>query len=84
MKALNRLALKVIDVYRRGISPLKRPCCRFYPTCSAYAAEAFSTYRFFKALRLTLRRLLRCNPLCKGGYDPVPLPERFNNGGHTK
>lgn len=50
--------------------------CRFYPSCSAYALEAFQTYGFFKAFYLTIKRLLRCQPLCKGGVDPLPIPEK--------
>ncbi len=63
----------LIRLYQRYISPLKRsPCCRFTPTCSAYALEAFSKRGFFVGLFLTVWRVLRCNPFCKGGYDPVP------------
>ncbi|MCI8804612.1 MAG: membrane protein insertion efficiency factor YidD [Clostridiales bacterium] len=66
------ICLFVIKFYRKFISPLKRPCCRFYPTCSSYAYEAYSKYGFFKGTYLTVWRVLRCNPFCKGGYDPVP------------
>ena len=66
------ICLFVIKFYRKFISPLKRPCCRFYPTCSSYAYEAYSKYGFFKGNYLTVWRVLRCNPFCKGGYDPVP------------
>lgn len=60
------------------------PCCRFTPTCSAYAIEAFSEWGFFAGLGLTVYRILRCNPFCKGGYDPVPerkRRKRKNTGG---
>ena len=66
------ICLFVIKFYRKFISPLKRPCCRFYPTCSSYAYEDYSKYGFFKGTYLTVWRVLRCNPFCKGGYDPVP------------
>ncbi|MFR5906663.1 MAG: membrane protein insertion efficiency factor YidD, partial [[Ruminococcus] torques] len=58
--------------YQKHISPCKSPCCRFYPTCSSYALEAFEIHGFFKGLLLSVWRILRCNPFCKGGYDPVP------------
>ena len=66
------LFIALIKAYRKFISPLKRPCCRFTPTCSAYALKAFQTRGFFVGLILTVWRILRCNPFCRGGYDPVP------------
>ena len=62
----------LIGLYRKFISPLKPPCCRFTPTCSAYAIEAYTKRGFFVGTILTVWRLLRCNPFSKGGYDPVP------------
>ena len=62
----------LIGLYRKFISPLKPPCCRFTPTCSAYAIEAYKKRGFFIGSILTAWRLLRCNPFCRGGYDPVP------------
>ncbi len=62
----------LVSLYRKYISPLKPPCCRFTPTCSAYAIEAFEKRGFFMGLILTVYRILRCNPFSKGGYDPVP------------
>lgn len=62
----------LIRVYRKFISPLKVPCCRFTPTCSEYAMEALKRYGAVKGLYLSVRRILRCNPFFKGGYDPVP------------
>ena len=62
----------LIRLYQRFISPLKPQCCRFTPTCSQYACEAFMKRGFFVGLYLTVWRILRCNPFCKGGYDPVP------------
>ena len=58
--------------YRAYISPMRGPCCRYIPTCSQYALEALEKYGAFKGGFLALRRILRCHPLCKGGYDPVP------------
>ncbi|MGM9684305.1 MAG: membrane protein insertion efficiency factor YidD [Eubacteriales bacterium] len=63
----------LIRFYRKFISPLKRyPTCRFTPSCSAYALEAFMERGFFVGFGLTVWRILRCNPFCAGGYDPVP------------
>ena len=61
-----------IVFYQKFISPLKPPCCKFYPTCSQYALEAYEKYGFFKGTALSVWRILRCNPFSKGGYDPVP------------
>ena len=62
----------LIRLYKKFISPLKPPCCRFTPTCSAYAIEAFQKRGFFAGFILTVWRILRCNPFGRGGYDPVP------------
>jgi len=62
----------LIRLYQKFISPLKRPSCRFTPTCSAYAIEAFTKRGFFVGFILTVWRILRCNPFSRGGYDPVP------------
>ena len=62
----------LIRLYRKFISPIKPSCCRYTPTCSAYALEAFTNRAFFPALLLTVGRILRCNPFGSGGYDPVP------------
>ena len=72
---MKRLLLWLIRFYRRNISPLSPPCCRFIPTCSAYALEAIEKYGAFKGGFLALRRILRCNPFHRQKsieYDPVP------------
>ena len=69
---MKHIMIWLIGLYRQYISPLKRPCCRFTPTCSAYAIEAFEKRGFFVGFILTVWRILRCNPFSKGGYDPVP------------
>lgn len=69
----NKGLIKLIDFYQKGISPNQPPRCRFTPTCSQYAKECYQKFGFLKASYLTTKRLLRCNPLFKGGYDPVPL-----------
>ena len=71
---MKRLILAGIRFYRRDISPLRAPCCRFLPTCSEYALEAVEKYGALRGGALALRRLLRCHPFYRGGciYDPVP------------
>ncbi|HET7322266.1 MAG TPA: membrane protein insertion efficiency factor YidD [Longimicrobiaceae bacterium] len=69
---LKRAMIGAIRFYRKGISPLTPPSCRFTPTCSAYALEAIERYGPARGGWLALRRLLRCHPFGKGGYDPVP------------
>ncbi len=69
---MKRLLLAAIRFYRRRISPLRKPCCRYIPTCSEYALEAVEKYGPWKGSWLALKRLLRCHPFHKGGYDPVP------------
>ena len=70
---MKKLLLKMIEIYRHHISPYKGgACCRFIPTCSQYAYEAISKYGCIKGGLLAVWRILRCNPFCKGGYDPVP------------
>ena len=64
--------LGVIALYRKGISPLLGPNCRFHPTCSAYAEEAIVRHGPFLGTARALGRIARCHPLCEGGYDPVP------------
>ena len=61
-----------IQCYRAIISPVLPPACRFYPTCSQYAAEAVRKHGPFKGSALAAKRLLKCHPLHGGGYDPVP------------
>lgn len=69
------VALVLIAAYQKALSPLKRPCCRFYPTCSTYAREALQRHGFWRGGWLAIRRLLRCHPLHRGPlYDPVPDP----------
>ncbi len=62
----------LVRFYQYCISPLKPPCCRFTPTCSAYALQALRKYGPIKGGWLSLRRILRCHPWGGSGYDPVP------------
>ena len=77
---MKHICIALIRFYQKFLSPLKsKPCCRFYPTCSAYALEAFQKRGFFVGIILTVARIFRCNPFCAGGYDPVPLKGLHNN-----
>ena len=69
---MKKLLLKMIRFYRRHISPYKPACCRFTPTCSAYALQAFEKRGFVVGMILTVSRIFRCQPFCVGGWDPVP------------
>ncbi|MCX6160513.1 MAG: membrane protein insertion efficiency factor YidD [Ignavibacteriae bacterium] len=62
----------IIRLYQIAISPFFPPSCRFYPTCSVYFIEALKKRGFFTGIFLGIWRILRCNPLSKGGFDPVP------------
>ena len=66
------ILLFLIRCYRRFISPLFPPCCRFYPTCSTYVMQAIEKYGAAKGGWLALKRIIRCHPFNDGGYDPVP------------
>lgn len=61
----------LIKCYRKYLSPLLSPNCRFYPTCSQYALEAVEKYGFFKGGYLSIKRILKCHPFHPGGYDPL-------------
>ena len=70
---MKQLLIQLIRIYRKYISPLKgRPTCIYTPTCSQYAIEALEKYGVVKGTYLAVRRILRCHPFHKGGYDPVP------------
>ncbi len=68
---MKRAALSVLRGYKRWISPLLPPACRFVPTCSEYAMEAVEKHGVLGGLGRAVWRLLRCHPLSRGGYDPV-------------
>ncbi len=75
---MRKLAIRLIEWYQEG-SKDKNPTCRYHPTCSHYAKEAYQTHNFFYASALSTWRILRCNPLSKGGYDPVPKSKTERN-----
>lgn len=68
---MRTVAIHILRFYKLFISPLLPPACRFTPTCSEYAAEAIAKYGFWKGSWMGFRRLLRCQPFCAGGFDPV-------------
>ena len=69
----------LIKLYQKYLSPLKKPCCRFYPTCSAYAIEAIEKKGLIRGGLMSVWRVLRCNPFNKGGYDPVEKTEQYED-----
>ena len=69
---IDSLALGLLRLYKRAISPFLPPSCRFVPTCSEYGYEAIERHGVWLGSWLALRRLVRCHPFCPGGYDPVP------------
>ncbi len=68
---MKKILIHLIRLYQRYISPLKKPSCRFYPTCSQYALEAIEKKGALCGSWLALRRILKCHPFHEGGYDPV-------------
>lgn len=72
---LKKILLASIHAYRRWISPLLLPTCRYQPTCSAYAVEAIERFGPGQGSWLAVKRLCRCHPFHPGGFDPVPLKE---------
>ncbi|MDR1617382.1 MAG: membrane protein insertion efficiency factor YidD [Syntrophomonadaceae bacterium] len=68
---VKKAAIHLIKFYQL-FGFLKKPTCRFYPTCSHYSIEAIEKYGFIKGCWLTLKRISKCHPFHKGGYDPVP------------
>ena len=79
---MKRLALAAIRFYQGHVSPGMRPACRFQPTCSHYAYDAIESYGAMRGGVMSLWRILRCNPLNDGGYDP--MPERHRSEGPSR
>ena len=69
---MKKVCLLLIRFYRVFLSPLKPPSCRYIPTCSEYALIAIEKYGVLKGCWLAFKRIMRCHPFHKGGYDPVP------------
>jgi putative membrane protein insertion efficiency factor len=72
---MKKLLLALIRFYQRYITPHTPGCCRFRPTCSQYARVAIERFGAWRGGWMAIKRILRCNPFCKGGYDPVPEAE---------
>ena len=68
---IKRLPIVLIRLYQTCLSPLTASACRFTPSCSSYAIEAFETHGFLRGLALTVIRILKCHPFHPGGNDPV-------------
>ena len=66
------LFINLIKIYQRFVSPFFPSSCKFSPSCSKYGIEAISKYGVLKGSVLTIKRILKCNPWSKGGYDPIP------------
>jgi len=66
------MLIAIIRVYQKWVSPLLGNNCRFFPSCSQYAIEALRKYGVLKGVCYSLWRIVRCNPFCKGGFDPIP------------
>jgi uncharacterized protein len=71
MRKINQIICFPIKIYQYLISPLMQPRCRFIPSCSCYALSAIEHHGLLKGLRLSVWRILRCNPWSIGGYDPI-------------
>ncbi len=75
---MKKVLILLLKFYKRHISPMFGAACKYVPTCSEYAMEAIETHGVIHGCFLTVKRILRCNPFSKGGYDPVP-PKRTTN-----
>jgi putative membrane protein insertion efficiency factor len=75
---MNKIGIYIIKAYQFVLSPILPDSCRFYPTCSHYSIEALEKHGFFYGLFLSIKRILKCNPFFKGGFDPVPDCKRLN------
>ncbi|MDR2552720.1 MAG: membrane protein insertion efficiency factor YidD [Treponema sp.] len=69
---MQNVALFLIWLYQKAVSPYLRPSCRYYPSCSTYAYGAVQKHGVLTGSFLAFKRILRCHPLHRGGYDPVP------------
>ncbi|MBO9715685.1 MAG: membrane protein insertion efficiency factor YidD [Pseudoxanthomonas sp.] len=78
---IDHLLIVLLRAYKRFVSPLLGPRCRFVPSCSEYAMQAIAVHGAGRGSWLAARRLARCHPLHPGGIDPVPPPSRHNPDG---
>jgi len=79
MSLIQKFAIAMLRAYKWAISPLLPPACRYVPTCSEYALEAVERFGVLHGAWMAAARLLRCHPLVKGGYDPVPHADCAGN-----
>lgn len=79
MCSVGRLLVALIRLYKRFVSPLLGENCRFYPSCSQYAMDAIRAHGAIVGAAYALWRIVRCQPFCNGGYDPVPAPRRLGH-----
>ncbi len=77
--SMRRAFIALIRLYQVALSPMLGNNCRFQPTCSQYSIQAIETHGVLVGSYLTIKRILRCQPLCKGGYDPVPPKGGLNH-----
>ena len=77
-KYLNLIVISIIKLYQLLISPILGVNCRFNPSCSEYAVQAFKKFNLFKGFYLTIKRLFKCHPFGKSGYDPLPGEEKID------
>ncbi|QEK13533.1 membrane protein insertion efficiency factor YidD [Crassaminicella thermophila] len=68
---MKEILICLVKIYRKYISPLKPPTCRFYPTCSQYTLQALEKYGAIKGIYISIKRILKCHPFHSGGYDPL-------------
>ena len=80
---MKHILIGLIKIYKSLISPLFPNTCRFHPTCSTYSMDAISQYGAFRGMYLSIKRISKCHPFHKGGFDPVPIdnPKKGNNNG---
>jgi len=72
---MKKLMIKLIDAYKKNTAN-SNPTCRYHPSCSTYSRQAYEKHNFIYASILSVWRILRCNPLSKGGFDPVPKTKK--------
>lgn len=71
---MKKIVIKIIELYKKAVSPwldIKGIHCKYYPTCSDYSRQAIEKYGLCKGIFLSIKRILKCNPFSKGGYDPL-------------
>ncbi|MBR7553158.1 membrane protein insertion efficiency factor YidD [Allobacillus sp. GCM10007491] len=80
---MKHLLISLVKLYRKWISPLLGPSCRFQPTCSEFSLTAIQRFGAFKGLYLSIKRILKCHPFHPGGFDPVPDLKKQEKSNHS-